>query len=195
MDLKLSLFGLDGILKQIRELLRDLWYRNRQEQRKGDLEIERLEEEKNEHIKKTLATTDLRSIWFARLDSADAHRVVQFLIPETQDAPSIEGAGHRWDGSRSLDGNVPGTVGLNGRRAPMRAEEIREAQRAQPFVPFTMHLADGRQFTVIHPDFLWVSKAGRFAIVEDLDGNSEHIDPLLVVSLSIPSRAAETPTG
>ena len=49
-----------------------------------------------------------------------------------------------------------------------------------------MHLADGRKFTVVHPDFLWVSRAGRFAIVEDLDGNAEHIDPLMVVSLSVP---------
>ena len=77
----------------------------------------------------------------------------------------------------------------------MRAEEIRDAQRAQPFIPFIMHLADGREFTVVHPDFLWVSRAGRFAIVEDLDGNSEHIDPLMVVSLTIPAGRAESPTN
>jgi hypothetical protein len=76
----------------------------------------------------------------------------------------------------------------------MRAEEIRNAQRAQPFLPFTMHLADGREFTVVHPDFLWVSRAGRFAIVEDLAGNSEHIDPLMVVSLTIPAGRAESPS-
>ena len=77
----------------------------------------------------------------------------------------------------------------------MRAEEIREAQRRQPFIPFTMHLADGRDFTVNHPDFLFVSGSGRLARVEDLDGNGEMIDPLLVVSLTIPAGRAEPATG
>ncbi len=75
----------------------------------------------------------------------------------------------------------------------MRAEDIREARQANPFLPFTMHLADGREFTVIHPDFLWVSRTGRFAIVEDLQGNAEHIDPMMVVSLSIPAGTAKSP--
>ena len=77
----------------------------------------------------------------------------------------------------------------------MRIEEIREAQRAQPFIPFTMHLADGRAFTIAHPDFLWVSRKGRLAWVEDLDGNAELIDPLMVVSLSVPAGRVESPAG
>ena len=77
----------------------------------------------------------------------------------------------------------------------MRAEEIRKVQRAQPFRPFTMHLADGREFTVVHPDFLWINRTGRLALVEDLAGNGEMIDPMLVVSLSVPAERVETPTG
>ena len=77
----------------------------------------------------------------------------------------------------------------------MRAEEIREVQRAQPFRPFTMHLADGRAFTVNHPDFLFVSRTGRLAHVEDLEGNGELIDPLMVVSLTVPTVPVESPTG
>ena len=38
----------------------------------------------------------------------------------------------------------------------MRADKIREAKQAQPFKPFVMHLADGREFAVGHPDFLFV---------------------------------------
>jgi hypothetical protein len=77
----------------------------------------------------------------------------------------------------------------------MRADDLREARRAQPFIPFTIHLADGRKFTVIHPDFLWVAPKGRFAIVADLEGNAEHIDPLMVVSLTIPAGGTEAATG
>ena len=77
----------------------------------------------------------------------------------------------------------------------MRAEEIREAQRAQPFSPFTMHLADGREFTVVHPDFLFVSRSGRMAHVEDLEGNGELIDPLMVVNLTIPAGRLESPSS
>ncbi len=80
----------------------------------------------------------------------------------------------------------------------MRVQEIREARQANPFLPFTMHLADGREFTVIHPDFAWVSPNGRFAVVEDLDGHCEYIDPMMVVSLSIPAKPtkpAKSPAG
>ena len=45
----------------------------------------------------------------------------------------------------------------------MRAEEIRNGQHARPFQPFTLHLADGREFLVNHRDFVWVSNIGRMA--------------------------------
>jgi hypothetical protein len=45
MSLKISLFGGAGIVRQFRELLKDLRFRNEQEKRKGELEIERLEHE------------------------------------------------------------------------------------------------------------------------------------------------------
>ena len=69
----------------------------------------------------------------------------------------------------------------------MRVEEIRNAQHAQPFRPFTMHLADGRQFLINHPEFLFVGPVGRVAIVQDVAGNIEIIDPLMVTSLSMAS--------
>lgn len=69
----------------------------------------------------------------------------------------------------------------------MRIADIRDARRAQPFRPFVLHLADGRQFLVDHPEFLMVSRNDRTIILDDVDGNLEIIDPMLVASVSIPS--------
>jgi hypothetical protein len=99
-----------------------------------------------------------------------------------------------WErGVHRLDITASGRVALGKRRNFMRPDEIRGAQKAQPFIPFTMHLADGREFLVSHRDFLLVNKTGRVAIVEDLEGNIEIIDPLLVTSVSIPAGSPPTP--
>ena len=67
----------------------------------------------------------------------------------------------------------------------MRTEEIRKVQRAQPFRPFILHLADGRTFEINHPEFLFLSHGERTAIVDDVDGSFEIIDPMLVTSVSV----------
>ena len=36
----------------------------------------------------------------------------------------------------------------------MPPEDLRTALRQQPFVPFRLHLTDGRSFDVPHPEFL-----------------------------------------
>jgi hypothetical protein len=36
----------------------------------------------------------------------------------------------------------------------MTIETLQRALRAAPFIPFTLHLADGREFYVPHPDFV-----------------------------------------
>ena len=77
----------------------------------------------------------------------------------------------------------------------MRADKIREAKQAQPFKPFVMHLADGREFSVNHPDFLFVGPVARIIILEDLDGRIEIIDPMMVTSLSVAASEAKSPTG
>ena len=40
------------------------------------------------------------------------------------------------------------------KRIDMTSEELRGMLRRQPFAPFTLNLADGRAFTIDHPDFL-----------------------------------------
>ena len=74
----------------------------------------------------------------------------------------------------------------------MRIDEIREALHRQPFRPFRIHLADGREFPVEHVDFLLISRTGRSFVVADLHGGYEIIDPLLVTSLSTLEEAPQT---
>ena len=193
MNLKLSIFSSDGrMLRQIRELIKDLRYRNRQEKKKGELEVL---QQQIQLANRAQATTDTYLVGPARLDACDAGRVLRLLIQLPQKTLLKKEARQSRKAPRLLDGNVPQVVGFSKGRNRMRAEQIREAQRAQPFHPFTMHLADGREFTVSHPDFLWISRTGRLAHVEDLAGNAELIDPMMVVSLTIPVAHSESPTS
>ncbi len=73
----------------------------------------------------------------------------------------------------------------------MRISEIRDALRRQPFRPFVIHLADGREFPVEHVDFLLISRSERNIVVADIQGGYEIIDPLMVTSLSMSEATAE----
>lgn len=67
----------------------------------------------------------------------------------------------------------------------MNAEKLRDVLHATPFRPFVIHLADGRQCRVRHPDFLAISPTGRTVIVyHDNDAHSI-LDLLLVTELAI----------
>jgi hypothetical protein len=69
----------------------------------------------------------------------------------------------------------------------MTIEQLRNVHRAQPFRPFTIHLADGRNLLVPHPDFLSHSPTGRTIIVYHPDDAFSIIDLLLVTELEIHS--------
>lgn len=58
---------------------------------------------------------------------------------------------------------------------------VREALHAEPFVPFTIRLADGRSLPVPHPDF--VALTPRRVIVGATDDTWSVLEPLLIVSL------------
>lgn len=67
---------------------------------------------------------------------------------------------------------------------------VREALHAQPFVPFTIRLADGRSVPVPHPDF--VALTPRRVIVGAADDTWAVLEPLLIVSLDHgPTRPAD----
>ena len=66
----------------------------------------------------------------------------------------------------------------------MTIEQLREFHRARPFIPFDLHLADGRTITVEHPELLMQTISGRTIGVARPDDVIEMIDLLLVVSIS-----------
>jgi hypothetical protein len=67
----------------------------------------------------------------------------------------------------------------------MNLEEFRTVLKAEPFTPFTMHLADGRQLPVKHPDFVAIAPSGRAAIVYQPDNSFNVVDLLLVTDLEV----------
>ena len=65
----------------------------------------------------------------------------------------------------------------------MTIEQFNEFRRTTPFVPFAIHLADGRSFPVRHPDAAMLSRSGRTVQVMNADRLIEIVDMLLVISL------------
>ena len=67
----------------------------------------------------------------------------------------------------------------------MTVDQLRSTHQANPFRPFTIHLADGRSFHVPHRDFLSQSPSGRTLIVYHQDESFSILDLLLVTELEI----------
>jgi hypothetical protein len=65
----------------------------------------------------------------------------------------------------------------------MTVEQIRKAYEAQPFSPFTLHLADGRELPVLSREFMAFSPSGRTIIIYQPDESFNVIDLLLVTDL------------
>jgi hypothetical protein len=67
----------------------------------------------------------------------------------------------------------------------MTIEQVRAAYQAQPFRPFTIHLADGRNIEVLSREFIMAVPSGRTVIVCQPDDTTHIIDLLLVTDLEI----------
>ena len=67
----------------------------------------------------------------------------------------------------------------------MTAEQLRGMREANPFRPFTIHLADGRSLTVPHRDFVSQSPAGRTIIVYGSDESFSVVDLDVVTELEV----------
>lgn len=65
----------------------------------------------------------------------------------------------------------------------MTIEQVRAAYNNQPFQPFVIHLADGREILVPHRDFMLTVPSGRTIIVVKPDDSWNVIDLLLVTDL------------
>ncbi len=68
----------------------------------------------------------------------------------------------------------------------MTVEQLRTLYNAQPFVPFIVHLADGRQIPVSHREFMAPSPSGRTVIVYQADDSFNIIDLLLFTDIEVP---------
>jgi hypothetical protein len=71
----------------------------------------------------------------------------------------------------------------------MTIEQLRNVHQAQPFRPFTIHLADGRQVHVPHNEFLSYSSSGRTIIAHQPDDSFSILDLLLVTELEVNAAA------
>jgi len=67
----------------------------------------------------------------------------------------------------------------------MTVQQLTTVLHAQPFQPFTIHMADGRQFHVKHSDFLSRSPSGRTIIIYNDDDSFSILDLLLVTELEV----------
>jgi hypothetical protein len=77
----------------------------------------------------------------------------------------------------------------------MTGGEIRKLFEATPFLPFRVHMANGKSVDVPHPDFMHLSPTGRRLIVDRPDDTFEIIDVLLVTSLETLSQNGSRPRG
>ncbi len=67
----------------------------------------------------------------------------------------------------------------------MTIEQLRTFYNAQPFRPFIIHLADGRQVPVNHREFIMAAPSGRTLSVYQADDTLNVIDLLLVTDLEV----------
>lgn len=70
----------------------------------------------------------------------------------------------------------------------MKADEFHALLGARPFQPFAIHLGDGRELAVDHPEFLAVSPAGDVAVVFRPEGGLNLVDVSLVTDLEVKDR-------
>lgn len=80
--------------------------------------------------------------------------------------------------------NLPFRQASSLRRETTTAEQFRAAGEANPFRSFTIHLTDGRTWTVPHRDFVSQSPGGRTIIVYRPDDSFRIVDLYLVKELS-----------
>ena len=73
----------------------------------------------------------------------------------------------------------------------MTTDPLRRLLSASPFEAFAIHLADGREFRVSHPDAAMLEDRGRTVVVLNEQGALEILDMLLIASLR-PIPAQET---
>lgn len=67
----------------------------------------------------------------------------------------------------------------------MTADQLRQVLRAEPFKPFSLCVAHGRQIRAEHPEFLALFPTGRSVIVTQPDESYDVLDLLLVTGVHV----------
>ena len=67
----------------------------------------------------------------------------------------------------------------------MTVEHFRDTMKATPLRPFTVHVADGRLFTVKHPEHVASSRSGRTVIIFGEDDGFSILDCLLMMEVQV----------
>jgi hypothetical protein len=67
----------------------------------------------------------------------------------------------------------------------MTTADLKRLYEARPFKPFTIHLADGRNIRVEHPEFIAFAPTGRAMNVFEPDGSFHMLDVMLVTDLHV----------
>jgi hypothetical protein len=67
----------------------------------------------------------------------------------------------------------------------MTTDRLKTLWKAEPFHPFTIHLADGRDIRVRHPELMTASPSGRTIVVFQPDNSMNIFDLLLVTDFEV----------
>jgi len=67
----------------------------------------------------------------------------------------------------------------------MRIDEPRRIHRAQPFEPFVIRVADGREYLVKHPELMLISPSGRKVVVFTPDDVLDIVDAMMITSIHL----------
>jgi len=67
----------------------------------------------------------------------------------------------------------------------MTTERIKELYDAQPFKPFIIHRADGRDVPVHHREFIMTVPPGRTIVVAEPDGSLHILDVFMITDLEV----------
>ncbi len=76
----------------------------------------------------------------------------------------------------------------------MQSSEFQSLYRAEPFRPFVVNLADGRNIRVEHREFMAVSPTGRSAVIYGEDDSFEVVDVMMVTSITVGNGKAKRRT-
>ena len=64
-------------------------------------------------------------------------------------------------------------------------KDVRKLAKAEPFVPFTIHMADGKAFRIPTADHITVPpKGGRVVVLSD-DGDYDVLSAILITRLNV----------